>query len=92
MGIVEVAFGKEGAEGTIDHSAGEDLLFGGPAFAAEVATGDATDGGSFFFVLHGEGEEVLAVFDFSGGDGGDDDDGFSHGNEGGAIGQFGEFA
>lgn len=86
LSIVEVAFGKEGTERTIDHSASENLFFGGAAFAAEVATGDATHGSGFFLILYGEGEEVLAVFDFSGGDGGDDDDGFSHGNEGGAIG------
>lgn len=92
LGVVVVAFGKEGAQGAIDHPAGEDFFLGGAAFTAEVASGDATDGGGFFFVFDGEWEEVLAVFDFGGGNGGDDDDGFSHGDEGGAVGEFGKFS
>ena len=92
MGIVEVTFGKEGAERTIDHSASEDLFFGWPAFAAEVATGDATHGSGFFLILDGEREKVLAVFDFGSRDCGDDDNGFAHSDEGGAVRQFGEFA
>ena len=91
-GVVVVAFGKGGAERAFDHPAGKDFFFGGAAFAAEVASGDATDGGGFFFVFDGEGEEVLAIFDFGGRDGGDDDDGFTHGDEGGAVGEFGKFS
>ena len=92
LGVVVVAFGKEGAQGAIDHSAGKDFFLGGAAFTAEVASGDAADGGGFFFVFDGEGEKVLAIFDFGGGDGGDDDDGFTHGDEGGAVGEFGKFS
>ena len=92
LGVVVVAFGKERAQGAIDHPAGEDFFLGGAAFTAEVASGDATDGGGFFFVFDGEGEEVLAVFDFGGGNGGDDDDSFSHGDEGSAVGEFGKFS
>ena len=92
LGVVEVALGEERPEGTIDHPACKNLLFGGATFPAEVASRNAADGGSLFLVLDGKGEEVLAVFDFGGGDGGDDDDRFAHGDEGGAIGEFGEFA
>lgn len=92
LGIVVVAFGEEGTQRPIDHAAGEDLLFGWATFATEVAAGDTTDGGGFFFVFDGQGEEVLAVFDFGGGDSGNDDDRFTHGDEGSAVGQFGEFA
>ena len=92
LGIVEVAFGKEGTERTIDHSASENLFFGGAAFSAEVATGDATHGSGFFLILDGEREKVLAVFDFGSRDCGDDDNGFAHSDEGGAVRQFGEFA
>jgi len=92
LGIVEVAFGEEGTERTIDHSASENLFFGGAAFSAEVATGDATHGSGFFFVLDGEREEVLAVFNFGSRDCGDDDNGFAHSDEGGAVGEFGKFA
>ena len=92
LSVVVVAFRKEGAQGAIDHPAGEDLFLGGAAFTAEVASGDATDGGGFFFIFDGEGEKILAIFDFGGGDGGDDDDGFTHGDEGGAVGEFGKFS
>lgn len=92
LGVVVVAFGKEGTQRAIDHSAGEDLFLSGAAFTAEVASGDATDGGGFFFVFDGEREKVLAIFNFGGGDGGDDDDGFTHGDEGGAVGEFGKFS
>ena len=92
LGIVVVAFGEEGTQGPIDHAAGEDLLFGRATFAAEVAAGDTANGGGFFFIFDSQGEEVLAVFHFGGGDSGDDNDRFAHGDEGGAVGQFGEFA
>ncbi len=92
LGVVEVAFGEERAQGAIDHATGEDLFFGRATFAPKVTAGDATDGGGFFLILDREGKEVLAIFDFGGGDSGDDDDGFAHGDEGSAIGQFGEFA
>ena len=92
LGVVVVAFGKEGTQRAIDHPAGKDFFFGRAAFAAEVASGDATDGGGFFFVFDGEGEEVLAVFDFGGGNGGNDNDGFTHSDEGSAVGEFGKFS
>ena len=83
---------ESGKGQAIDHAAGEDLLFGGAALAAKVAAGDAAGGGGLFLVFHGEGEEVLAFLDLGGGDGGDEDDGFAHGDEGGAVGEFGVFA
>ena len=92
LSVVKIAFGKEGTKGAIDHPAGEDLFFGRATFPAEVASGYATNGSGFFFVFDGEREEVLAVFDLSGGDSSDDDNRFAHGDEGSAVGEFGEFA
>ena len=92
LSVVKIAFGKEGAKGAINHSAGEDLFFGRAAFPTEVASGYATNGSGFFFVFDGKREEVLAVFDFRGRDCSDDDDRFTHGDEGSAVGEFGEFA
>ena len=90
--VVKIAFRKEGAKGAINHPAGEDLFFGRATFPAEVASGYATNGSGFFFVFDGKREEVLAVFDLSGGDSSDDDNRFAHGDEGSAVGEFGEFA
>ena len=92
LSVVKIAFGKEGTKGAIDHPAGQDLFFGRATFPAEVASGDATYGGSFFLIFNGEREEVLAVFDFRGRDCSDDDDRFTHGDEGSAVGEFGEFS
>lgn len=92
LSVVVVAFREKRAERTIDHAAGKDLFFGGATFTPKIATGNATDGGGFFFVFDRKGKEVLAVFDFGGGDGGDDDDSFAHSDEGGAVGEFGQFA
>jgi len=91
LGVVEIALREERPKGTIDHSAGENLFFSGATFPAEVASRNATDGGCLFLVFDGEREEVLAIFDFRGGDSCDDDDCFAHGDESGAIGEFGEF-
>lgn len=92
LSVVKIAFGKEWTKGAIDHPAGQDLFFGRATFPAEVASGDATYGGSFFLIFNGEREEVLAVFDFRGRDCSDDDNRFAHGDEGSAVGEFGKFA
>lgn len=92
LSVVKIAFRKEGAKGAIDHPAGEDLFFGRTTFPTEVTSGDAAYSGGFFLIFNGEREEVLAVFDFRGRDCSDDDDRFTHGDEGSAVGEFGEFA
>lgn len=92
LSVVKIAFGKEGTKGAIDHPAGQDLFFGRATFPAEVASGYATNGSGFFFVFDGKREEVLAVFDFRGRDCSDDDNRFAHGDEGSAVGEFGEFS
>ena len=84
--------GKSGRMGRSVEPAGEDFLFGGTAFALEVAAGEFAGGGGFFAVIHGQGEEVLAFLGLGGGDGGHDDDGFAELDGYGAVGLFGEFA
>ena len=92
LGVVVVAFREERAQRAVRHAAGENFLFRGAAFALEVTTGEAACGGGFFLVLDGEGEEVLAVLHFRGGDGGDEDDGVTETHGDGAVGEFGKFA
>ena len=92
LGVKVVALGEEGAEGAIDHAAGQNFFFCRAAFPAEVTSGDASRCGGLLLVFYGKGEEILAFLDLGGGDGGDEDDGFAHGDEGGAIREFGIFA
>ena len=61
--VVEVALGEERAQRAVRHAAGEDFLFGGTAFALEVAAGELADRGRFFAVIDGEREPVLAFLD-----------------------------
>ena len=88
--VVEVALGEERAQRAIRHAAGEDFLFRRTAFALEVAAGNLTDCGRALPVLDGEGEEVLAFFDFGRGDRGDDDKGIGVADGDRAVGEVGE--
>ena len=90
--IVEIPLGEQRAERAVDHPAGENFFFRRAAFAAKIASGNPTHGGSLFLVFDGEGKEILAVLDLGGGDGGYDNDRFSHGDEGGPVCKFGKLA
>ena len=63
LGVVEVALRKERAQRTVGHAAGEDFLFGRPAFALEITAGELAHSGGFFAVIDGQGEPVLALLD-----------------------------
>ncbi len=92
LDFVEPAFGEEGADGAVGQAAGEDFLFGGAAFALEIAAGEFARGGRLFAVIHRQREEILAGFGLAGGHGGDQDDGFAELDGDGAVGLFGQFA
>ena len=92
LDFVEPAFGEKRADGAVGQAAGEDFLFGGAAFALEIAAGEFAGGGGLFAVIHGQGEEILAGFGLDGGHGGDQDDGFAQLDGDGAVGLFGQFA
>jgi hypothetical protein len=86
------ALRKERADGAVGEAAGENFLFGGAAFALEVAAGEFAGCGRFFAVIHGQREEVLAFLGLGRGHGGHDDDGFAHLDGHGAVGLLGQFA
>ena len=52
--------GKERADRTVDQPRCQGLALGGPAFALEVAAGNATGGEGLLLIMDGEGEKVLA--------------------------------
>ena len=90
--VVVKAFGEQRATWAVDHAGGEDFLLRGPSLALEVAAREFASGRRFFAVVNREREEIEFVPCGIAGDGGDDQDGFAVGNDGGAVGLFGELA
>ncbi len=91
LDFVVPAFGEERADGAVNEPRGEDFLFGGAAFAFEIAARELARRRGLFPVIHGQRKEILAGFGFGGGHGRDDDDGFPELDADRAVGLFGEF-
>ncbi len=89
LGLVAEGLGEEGADGAVDLAGGEDLLFGGAAFALDEAAGDASAGVGELAVFDREGEEVDAFLGVGRGGGGGEDGVVAAGGEGGAGGLLG---
>ena len=64
LGLVAVAFRKQGADGTINQPAGENFLLGHPAFALDESAGKLARGIGVFTVIHREWEEARAGLRF----------------------------
>ena len=62
--FIEEAVREERADRTVDQTARQRFLFGGPAFALEEAPGDAAGGVGLFNVVNGKREEVLTGLGF----------------------------
>jgi len=92
LDFIEEALGEERAAGAVAESGGEDFLFGGAAFALEVATRETAGGGVFLTVIDGEGEEILTGLHGGSDGGGDHDVGLADGDDDGAVGKLGEGA
>ena len=90
--IVEVVLREEGAERTVGHACGQNLLLAGTALALEVSARELAYGGGFLLVVDGEREEILPLLDGGGGNGGDENDGLARGDDDGAVGKFGDLA
>ena len=56
--FVEVAGGKERADGPVDQARGQDFLGGGPAFALDEAAGELAGGVGFLAIIDDEREEI----------------------------------
>ena len=73
LDVVEEAFREQGADGAVGDAGREDFLFGGAAFALEVAAGEAARGVEALAVFDLQREEVDAFARLGGGgDGGED--------------------
>ena len=59
--VIAHLLGEKGTDGTVHHTAGQDGVLAGAAFAAHEAAGDAAGGIQLLFKLHAQGEEVDAV-------------------------------
>ena len=58
--LVAPAVGEQRTDRAIDQAGDQRLLFGGAAFALEIATGDAACGVGLFLVVDGQGQKVDA--------------------------------
>src|SRR5450759_1472496 len=91
LGLVAPAIDEQGADRTVDQSGDQRLLLGGPAFALEVAAGNAARGVGLFDVVDRQRQEVDALPRRLGGDDGGEHDGFAVSGEHGAVGLTGDF-
>jgi hypothetical protein len=62
LGVVEITFGEQRAQRAVRHAAGEDFLFGGAAFALEVATGKTPAAVAFSLYSTESGNQVWPDF------------------------------
>ena len=92
LSIVEVVLREEGAQRTIGHAGGQDLLLAGTAFALKVAAWELADCSGLLLVINGEGEEILAFLNRSCRDGAHEDDGLAGADDDGSVGKLGDLA
>ena len=90
LGLVAEALREERADGTVDLAGGQDLLFGGTAFALDEAAGDASTGVRKLSVFNGQREEVKAFLWLRRGDRGCENGVVAAGCEGGTGGLLGQ--
>ena len=86
------AIGEQRTDRAVDQARGQRVLFGRPAFALEIAAGNAAGRVIFFRVVDGQREEVDAFLRRLGGDDGGEHGGLAVGGEDGAVGLAGDLA
>ncbi len=84
--VAAPAVGEQRPDRPVDQPRGERFLFGRPAFALEVAAGDAARGEVFFLVVDGERKKVDSGLRFLGRDDGRDHGGVAVSGEHRAVG------
>ena len=90
--VVAEVVGEQGADGAVDHAAGQHGGQGGLALAAHEGAGDPAHGVQLLLKVHGEGEEVHAVPGAGGHGDGHQHGGLAVGDHGGSGGQLGHLA
>ena len=92
LGLVAPAIDEQRADRPIDQAGDQRLLLGGPAFALEIAAGNAARGIGLFDVVDGQRQEVDAFAGRLGGDDGGEHDGLAIGRQHGAVGLTGDLS
>ena len=92
LGLVAPAIDEQRADRAVDQAGDQRFLFGRPAFALEVAAGNAARGVGLFDVVDGQRQEVDAFARRLGGNDGGEHDGLAIGGENGAVGLTGDLA
>ena len=90
--VVAEVPGEEGADGPVNHPAGQDGGEGGLPLSPEEGAGDAAHGVELLLKVHGQGEEVDAVPGTGGGGDGHQDGGVPVADHGRGVGQLGHLA
>src|SRR6185312_17030793 len=90
--FIAEALGEQRTDGAVNLAAGEDLLLRGPAFALDVAAGEAAAGVGVLAVVHGERKEVNALAGLIGAGGGGQDHGVAQADNDGAACLAGDFS
>ena len=62
--LVQIAFGEQRADRTVDQAAGEDFFFRRTSFALDEAAGKLAGGVSVFAIIHGERKKAAFGFGF----------------------------
>src|ERR1700720_320934 len=92
LGLVAPAFDEQRTDRAVDQTGDQRLLFGGTAFALEIAAGNAASGIGLFDVIDGQRQEVDAFARRLGGNDGGEHDGLAIGGEYGAVGLAGNLS
>ncbi len=90
--FVAPAVREQRADRAVDQAGDQCLLLGGPAFALEIAAGNAARGVGLLLIVDGQRQEVDAFAGRFGGDDGGKDHGFAVGRQHGAVGLAGDFS
>ncbi len=86
LGLVAPAIGEQRTDRAIDQAGNKRLLFGGTAFALEIAAGNAACCVGLFLIVDGQGQEVDAFARRLRGDDGCEHHGLAVGRHHGAVG------
>ena len=92
LGLVAPAVDEQRTDRPIDQTRYQRLLFGGTAFALEIAAGNTASGVGFLLIVHGQGQEIDAFAGRLGGDDSSEHNGLAIGRHDGAVGLTGDLS
>ena len=90
--IVAHILGEQGADGTVDHTRGQNGLLAGAGLTALEGAGNLTHGVHLLLIVHGHGEEIHALTGLCGSGDGAQHDGLAIAHQAGTAGQLSHLA